>query len=101
MILDEDGHLQNPSDWNKTTAQQLADTLDIVLSERHFEILYAVRSFYELYCHSPSTRPLIKHLNQQLSIPTDNTELQSLFKTGLVARHVSRIAGLPKPANCL
>lgn len=101
MTLDDDGHLQNPNDWNETTAQKLADTLDVVLGKRHFEVLYAVRSFYELYCHSPSTRPLIKHLNQQLSTPTDNAELQHLFNTGLVARHVSRLAGLPKPANCL
>ncbi|MBV6596483.1 sulfite reductase, partial [Acinetobacter baumannii] len=23
------------------------------------------------------------------------------FNTGLVARHLSRLAGIPKPANCL
>lgn len=101
MILDNDGHLLNPDDWSEDTAQLLASTLDVVLNERHFEILHAVRGFYELYRHSPSTRPLIKHLNQSLSTPTSNSELQTLFNTGLVARHVNRLAGLPKPANCL
>ncbi|MBV6578279.1 sulfite reductase, partial [Acinetobacter baumannii] len=27
--------------------------------------------------------------------------LQQKFNTGLVARHLSRLAGIPKPANCL
>jgi sulfur relay (sulfurtransferase) DsrC/TusE family protein len=26
---------------------------------------------------------------------------KKLFNTGLVARHLSRLAGIPKPANCL
>ncbi|GAF54853.1 tRNA 2-thiouridine synthesizing protein E [Psychrobacter sp. JCM 18901] len=30
-----------------------------------------------------------------------NQKLQQLFNTGLVARHVNRLAGLPKPPNCL
>jgi tRNA 2-thiouridine synthesizing protein E len=31
----------------------------------------------------------------------NNAELQQRFNTGLVARHLSRLAGVPKPANCL
>jgi tRNA 2-thiouridine synthesizing protein E len=31
----------------------------------------------------------------------DNAMLQQRFHTGLVARHLSRLAGIPKPANCL
>lgn len=100
--LDGDGHLSNHNDWTPIVAQRLADTLDVHLDDVHYRILAQVRAFFEQYHHSPSTRPLIKHLSTTLPDDAiDNAKLQSLFKTGLVARHVNRIAGLPKPPNCL
>lgn len=100
--LDDDGHLQNHHDWTPEIAQLLADTLEVKLTDVHHRILGQVRAFFDIYHHSPSTRPLIKHL--QATLPDDkldNAKLQALFNTGLVARHVNRLAGLPKPANCL
>ncbi|WP_315043791.1 TusE/DsrC/DsvC family sulfur relay protein [Faucicola mancuniensis] len=100
--LDADGHLLNHTDWTTDIAQTLADTLDVQLTEEHFAILQAVRDYYANFSHPPTTRPLIKYLSQTLpQYQIDNAKLQSLFNTGLVARHVNRIAGLPKPANCL
>ncbi len=102
LELDSDGHLLNHADWSKNIAQTLADTLDITLTDEHFAIIQAVRTYYEEYGHPPTTRPLIKYLSLQLpEYQIDNAKLQALFNTGLVARHVNRIAGLPKPANCL
>lgn len=102
LALDDDGHLLNADDWTPTLAQNLAATLDIKLTDEHFAILQVVRDFYQQFGHPPTTRPLIKFLNQQLpDLQIDNARLQSLFNTGLVARHVNRLAGLPKPANCL
>ncbi|UNU73414.1 TusE/DsrC/DsvC family sulfur relay protein [Moraxella nasovis] len=100
--LDQDGHLTDHNLWTKDIAQTLADTLDVQLTDVHFRILLAVRTFFDTYHHSPSTRPLIKYLSKVL--PDDeinNAKLQQLFNTGLVARHVNRLAGLPKPPNCL
>lgn len=100
--LDQDGHLLDHRDWTPVIAQTLADTLDVELTDIHHRILLVVRMFFDTYHHPPSTRPLIKYLSDFL--PDDklsNQALQQLFNTGLVARHVNRIAGLPKPANCL
>lgn len=100
--LDGDGHLIDHHLWTPEIAQVLADTLQVELSELHYQILQEVRWFFEQYHHSPATRPLIKHLQQRLGTQAiDNAKLQQLFNTGLVARHVNRIAGLPKPPNCL
>lgn len=100
--LDDDGHLMDHRIWNPEIAQTLADTLDVQLSDLHYRILHEVRNFFEQYHHSPATRPLLKHLKQTLPDDhLDNAALQALFKTGLIARHVNRIAGLPKPPNCL
>lgn len=102
LILDQDGHLCDHTLWTPAIAQTLADTLEVELTDVHHRILLQVRAFFEQYHHSPSTRPLIKHLAQTLPDDhIDNAKLQALFKTGLVARHVNRLAGLPKPPNCL
>lgn len=100
--LDQDGHLRDHTQWSPEVAQKLADTLSVVLTEEHFRILWQTRMFFKTFHHAPNTRVLIKYLMQTL--PQDdlsNQKLQVLFNTGLVARHVNRIAGLPKPPNCL
>lgn len=101
LALDQDGHLVDYTGWNQAVAQQLAQSLDLELTDWHFEILQAVRQFYQQFGHSPATRPLIKFLMKTVSPEINNAELQQRFNTGLVARHLSRLAGIPKPANCL
>ena len=102
VALDQDGHLCDHTIWTPDIAQQLANTLDIVLDTQRLAVLQQVRAFFVKFNHAPATRPLIKWLQQTL--PDDdisNQKLQQLFNTGLVARHVNRLAGLPKPPNCL
>ena len=101
LELDQDGHLVDYTIWNHQVAQTLAQSIDLDLTEWHFEILYAVRQFYAQFGHSPATRPLIKFLMKVVSPEINNAVLQDKFNTGLVARHLSRLAGVPKPANCL
>ena len=101
LELDQDGHLVDYTIWNEDVAQELANSLDLELSEWHFQILNAVRQFYAQFGHSPATRPLIKFLMKTIGPEVDNAVLQDKFKTGSVARHLSRLAGIPKPANCL
>ncbi|MCK4100866.1 TusE/DsrC/DsvC family sulfur relay protein [Acinetobacter radioresistens] len=102
LKLDQDGHLVDYTLWNEEVAQQLAKSLELELTPWHFRVLQAVRQFYHQYGHSPATRPLIKYLIKILDDPLiDNALLQEKFNTGLVARHLSRLAGIPKPANCL
>ncbi|WP_352337439.1 TusE/DsrC/DsvC family sulfur relay protein [Psychrobacter sp. 16-MNA-CIBAN-0192] len=100
--LDQDGHLCDYTLWTPVLAQNLADTLDVCLNREHLEILHQVRAFFTKFNHAPATRPLIKWLQQCLpGHDISNQKLQQLFNTGLVARHVNRLAGLPKPPNCL
>lgn len=102
VALDQDGHLCDHTIWTPEIAQQLADTLDVNLSAEHLQILQQVRAFFDKFNHAPATRPLIKWLQQTLpEQDISNQQLQQLFNTGLVARHVNRLSGLPKPPNCL
>ena len=101
LELDQDGHLVDYTIWNQEVAKDLAKSLELELTDWHFEILMAVRKFYQQFGHSPATRPLIKFLIKTVSADINNAILQEKFNTGLVARHLSRLAGVPKPANCL
>lgn len=102
LELDEEGHLLDHNLWTPEVAQQLADTLAVTLTDDHYRILQQVRAFHTEFNHPPSTRPLIKYLMKTLpEMQISNQLLQQMFNTGLVARHVNRIAGLPKPPNCL
>lgn len=101
LALDQDGHLVDYTLWNEDVAQQLANSLDLELEAWHLDVLHAVREFYQQFGHSPATRPLIKFLMKTVSPEINNAILQERFNTGLVARHLSRLAGVPKPANCL
>ena len=101
LELDQDGHLVDYTSWNQEVAKDLAKSLELELTDWHFEIHMAVRQFYQQFGHSPATRPLIKFLMKTVSADINNAILQEKFNTGLVARHLSRLAGVPKPANCL
>ncbi len=46
LLLDDDGHLVNHLDWTPAVAQTLADTLDVSLSDEHYQILAQVRAFF-------------------------------------------------------
>ncbi len=100
-ITDEQGFLQDSHLWNKEVAQQLAAQNGIHLTEAHWEIIFAVRKFYAEFDLSPPMRPLCKFLRQNLGAD----KATSLYLLGLFpdspAKLAAKIAGLPKPDNCL
>ena len=101
-LLHQDGHLQNHLDWTEAVAQSIAQQLhDLQLTTHHLQILLALREFYQRFDHAPATRPLIKYLQQTVDPQITNARLMAEFRTGTVARSLARLAGLPKPANCL
>ena len=102
LNLDQDGHLIDTASWDRSVARQLAERLDITLSEEHWQILLAARAFYADYDHIPRTRPFIKYLQGALpALELTNAKLQLLFNTGVTVREIARVAGLPKPPHCL
>lgn len=100
--LDADGHLRDLNAWTPDVARRMAKRDNLTLDDRHLAVLNAAREFYARYQRAPATRPLLKHLGQTLGPDhADSIRLMQLFGTGSVARTVARLAGLPKPPNCL
>ena len=99
--LDKDGYLADLNDWSPEVATALAMQNDIELTPDHWEILQLLRNFYEEFQLSPATRPLIKYTALKLGADKGNSlHLNRLFN-GTPAKLAAKLAGLPKPTNCL
>jgi tRNA 2-thiouridine synthesizing protein E len=99
--FDKEGFLRKLSDWDAQVAQQIAATEDIALTPAHWEILHLLRAYYQEYDSSPAMRALVKYCAIHLGPEKGKSiYLLSLFP-GSPAKIGSKIAGLPKPDNCL
>lgn len=99
--FDKEGFLRNLSDWSPEVAVQIAAAEQLIVSDAHWEILHLLRSYYQEYDSSPAMRALVKYC--ALNLGSDKGKsiyLMSLFP-GSPAKLGSKIAGLPKPDNCL
>ena len=101
VALDSEGFLRALSDWSEAAATELALQEGIALSEAHWEIIRLVQDFYSEFEISPAMRPLIKYITQKLGTEKGRSlYLLKLFPQS-PAKLISKIAGLPKPSNCL
>lgn len=91
--VNDEGYLNDPSQWTEDVAAVIAKEEDISLTDKHFEVLHFLRE---------------KHLaGEQLTIRkvgksgiVDIKGLYQLFPGGPLKKS-SRIAGIPKPASCI
>lgn len=101
IVLDKDGYLADLQDWSGPVAEALAEAEALQLSAEHWEILQLLRAFYDEFQLSPANRPLIKYVALKLGPEKGNSlHLNRLFK-GTPAKLAAKLAGLPKPTNCL
>ncbi len=100
-LCDHNGFLIRREDWNKDVAESLAKAEGIALSQPHWEIISLLQAFYTRYGDSPANRALVAFTKEQLGPEKGSSlYLMKLFPSS-PARVGSRIAGLPKPKNCL
>ena len=101
IALDKDGYLVELSDWSEEVACALAAHEELELTAEHWEVLNLLRDFYQEFELSPATRPLIKYTALKLGADKGNSlHLNRLFK-GTPAKLAAKLAGLPKPTNCI
>mgnify|MGYP000008791788 CR=1 FL=1 len=99
--LDDQGFLLDLDDWSNHLAEEIAASEDIALTPAHWEIISLLRDFYQEFEISPAMRILVKRTKQVLGEDKGNSlYLLSLFP-GSPAKLASKIAGLPKPTNCV
>ena len=100
-LCDENGFLSDTDNWSDDIAQAFATQEGITLTDAHREVLSLLRDYFAAFGDSPANRALVNYTKQHLGTVKGNSlYLMGLFP-GSPARVGSRIAGLPKPKNCL
>lgn len=93
VTVNEEGYLENPEQWTKEVAAEIAKEEGIELTDKHFEVLNYLREQFQAG-ESLSIRKVGK------SGIVDIKGLYQLFPGGPLKKS-SRIAGIPKPASCV
>lgn len=99
--LDKEGFLRDLRQWNEAVATRIAAREGIELTPSHWEILHLLRQFYQRYEVSPAMRPLVNFVRQELGEEKGKSLYLLTLFPGSPAKIASKIAGLPKPDNCL
>jgi tRNA 2-thiouridine synthesizing protein E len=101
ISFDKEGFLRRLDDWSPEVAALIAEREGIELTDAHWEIIELLREFYRRFEASPANRALVKFTGLELGPEKGRSiYLMALFP-GSPAKIGSKIAGLPKPDNCL
>lgn len=93
--VDEDGFIQEPSEWNEELAGALAKVEGVEgLSEDHWKVVNYLRNYYLEFGVAPMIRKLCKESGFPLK------KIYELFPSG-PAKGACKVAGLPKPTGCV
>lgn len=101
VALDPEGYLIDLGEWSPALAETLAAEEGRELTPAHWEVIEVLRDFYRRFEAAPAMRPLVKAVKQTLGDDKGNSiYLMRLFPDS-PAKVGARLAGLPKPTNCL
>ena len=99
--VDDEGYLCALDDWSEEVAEQIALAEGVTLTPDHWAVLEVLRDFYNTFEHTPAMRPFVKAVGQKLGADEGKSiYLMKLFPDS-PAKLAAKIAGLPKPTNCL
>lgn len=101
IATDKEGYLLHLDQWNENVAQHLAHNEGVQLTPAHWEIITLLRQFYEEFELSPAMRPLVKYTQQHLGADKGRSIYLLQLFPGSPPKLAAKIAGLPRPANCL
>ncbi len=98
---DQEGHLLNLADWSPDAARLIARHAGLELTPEHWRIIQIVRNYHERHHLSPAMRPLVRCVRRELGEACGSSLYLLRLFPGSPARLAARIAGLPRPTNCL
>ncbi|MBQ9020525.1 MAG: TusE/DsrC/DsvC family sulfur relay protein [Eggerthellaceae bacterium] len=94
LELDEDGFLEDATQWDEEVAYKLAETEEVELTDKHWEIINYLRQYYADFGTAPMVRKMLKDTG------LSNAEIYELFPSG-PGKGACKIAGLMKPTGCV
>ncbi|MGB0467869.1 MAG: TusE/DsrC/DsvC family sulfur relay protein [Pontibacterium sp.] len=99
--IDSEGYLCTLDDWSTDVAEQIALSEGLELTADHWAVLQVLREFYQTFELSPAMRPFVKAVGQKLGADKGKSMYLMRLFPGSPAKLAAKIAGLPKPSNCL
>ncbi len=97
-LLNDQGFYRDFDSWQPEHVVHLQHAQE--LSSEHWQVIHCLRQFYRDYERSPNMRLLVKSLKDPHPELANSQRLMQLFGES-PAREACRLAGLPKPKNCL
>ncbi len=95
LEIDEDGFIQDPTQWDEKVAEALAKTEGVdEMTEEHWKLVRYLNDYYHKYGVAPMIRKLCKETGFKLN------KVYQLFPSG-PAKGACKVAGLPKPTGCV
>ena len=98
---DKEGYLNCLDEWSAEVAAQLAEQEDISLTDEHWQLIHLIRKFYQRFEVSPAMRVLVKQVRDEFGVEKGNSIYLLKLFPGSPAKLLAKIAGLPRPTNCL
>ncbi len=93
VTVNAEGYFENPAQWTKEMAVEMAKDYNITLTDKHFAVLEYLRQQ-----HNAGVQLTIRKVGN--SGITDIKELYQLFPGGPL-KISSKLAGIPKPTSCV
>ncbi len=101
VMFTDDGFLRNPQSWTPELASDVANELQITLTDDHWLVIHGVRLFYERTGRSLSMRPLVRVVRNEVAANLGSSIALAQLFGSKTTRHVAMISGLPKPSDCI
>lgn len=101
VALDPEGYLVDLQQWSPEVARALAAEDKLTLTADHWDVIDVLRNFYQRFEQAPAMRPLVKAVGQQLGADKGNSIFLMRLFPDSPAKVGARLAGLPKPTNCI
>ena len=98
---DKEGYLSYLDEWSTEVASMLAERENIALGDEHWQLIHLIRRFYERFEVSPAMRVLVKQVREEFGAEKGNSIYRLKLFPGSPAKLLAKIAGLPRPSNCL
>jgi tRNA 2-thiouridine synthesizing protein E len=98
--VDKEGFLLDLNVWNESVATTLAEAEGIELTAEHWQVVGVLRTFYAKTDVAPAMRAFVKLMQSELPEHGNSIALMHLFLDS-PAKTAAKIAGLPRPTNCL
>lgn len=97
LNTDDQGFLMDPSDWNDSVAERIAEREGVHLTDEHRKVLDFIRCYFDEHQVAVDARFVVKYLAEELGYGKRASQrLYELFPYGYM-QQVCKIAGMRQP----